>query len=51
MEFVKMTRAQAERVVARTVDLPALRGLAQHKNKHVQAKAKFKLERLEKAER
>lgn len=49
MDHAKMTRAQAERIAARTSDEETLRHLSSHKNKHVRAKATFKLARLEKA--
>ncbi len=47
IDVKEMTRAQAERLAAKTTDETVLRQLAQHKNKHVQAKAKFKLARIE----
>ena len=40
----KMTRAQAERAVARTSDPDVLRSFEKHVNKHVQKKAKHKLD-------
>ena len=44
MDLTKMTRAQAERLVAGTNDRETLKLLGDHKNKHVRAKAgrKFK---------
>jgi hypothetical protein len=43
MDPTKLTRAQAERLAARTEDEEVLRQLARHKNKHVVAKAVRKL--------
>jgi hypothetical protein len=45
-EMKEMTRAQAERLAAKTTDEAVLRQLAGHKNKHVAHKAAFKLARL-----
>lgn len=50
MDLTKMTRAQAERVVASTRDEPTLLLLTTHKNKHVCEKAKYKLAKIEKAQ-
>ena len=46
MDHTKMTRAQAERIAARTSNEETLRHLSSHKNKHVRAKVTFKLARL-----
>lgn len=46
MDHTKMTRAQAERIAARSNDEETLRHLATHKNKHVRAKVLHKLARL-----
>ena len=46
MDHTKMTRAQAERIAARSNDEETLRHLASHKNKHVRAKVLHKLARL-----
>lgn len=46
MDTTKLTRAQAERLVAQTDDEAVLKGLAAHKNKHVRAKVAYKLVRL-----
>lgn len=42
-----MTRLQAERIVAGTVNVETLTELVGHKNKHVKAKASYKLAKLE----
>ena len=48
MDFAKMTRMQAERLVARTGDEDTLRSIAtQHKNSHVKEKAEYKIAKLE----
>jgi hypothetical protein len=47
MDFKKMTRMQAERLVARTTHEDTLREIAQHGNTHVQKKANHKLAKLE----
>ena len=47
MDLTKMTRMQAERIVAATSDLETLRLLGDHKNKHVRAKAGYKYARIE----
>jgi hypothetical protein len=39
----ELTRAQAERLVARTDDEAALKRLADHRNAHVRAKVAYKL--------
>jgi len=46
MDLKKMTRAQAERLVASTTDEETLRLLAGHGNSHVQSKAKHKLAKI-----
>jgi len=47
IDVKKMTRAKAEKLVAATTNDETLRALAQHVNKHVQAKATFKRAHLE----
>ena len=46
MDLTKMTRAQAERLVAGTNDRETLKLLGDHKNKHVRAKAHRKFKAL-----
>lgn len=46
MDVTKMTRAQAERLVAAANDLETLKRLGDHKNKHVRAKAAYKVKKL-----
>ena len=46
MDLTKMTRAQAERLVAGTTDPETLKRLGDHKNKHVRAKANYKFKKL-----
>lgn len=46
MDITKLTRMQAERLVARTTDEETLVALQKHKNKHVVAKATAKIARL-----
>ena len=41
-----LSRAKAERIIAKTNDVAVLTPLTGHKNKHVCAKAKHKLGRL-----
>lgn len=48
MDLTKMTRMQAERLVAVTSDLDRLNKIADHKNKHVRAKANYKFKKLAK---
>jgi hypothetical protein len=43
MDVKKLTRAKAERLVARTEDYETLRELETHPNKHVGQKVRFKL--------
>lgn len=50
MDLTKMTRMQAERIAARTEDLEVLRRLGDHKNKHVRAKAAYKVAKIVKVE-
>jgi len=47
-EKKELTRAKAERIIARTTDLNVLESdvFLKHKNKHVVAKAKTKLAKL-----
>ena len=46
MDISKLTRMQAERLVARTSNEATLVALTKHKNKHVVAKANAKIARL-----
>jgi hypothetical protein len=46
MDLTKMTRAQAERMIASTRDEETLTLLVKHKNSHVQKKAQHKLEKI-----
>jgi hypothetical protein len=46
MDVKKVTRARAEKLVAGTTDEETLRRLAGHANKHVVAKATYKLKLL-----
>ena len=46
MDLTKMTRMQAERLVAAIDDTFTLKLLGDHKNKHVRAKANYKFKKL-----
>jgi hypothetical protein len=50
VDLKKVTRARAEKMVAATNDPETLRWLGDHTNKHVRAKAAYKVEKLAKVE-